>query len=100
MKKIYLLFLFALLSVNTIIAQCTETDVTRIMLIGDSWAAMMNTDNTINSVFQNGAIPITNSSPMLFSRRMAPRLPTSCNKTDWMKYKPSYWRIPILISFI
>lgn len=52
MKKIYLLFLFALLSVNTIIAQCTETDVTRIMLIGDSWAAMMNTDNTINSVFQ------------------------------------------------
>lgn len=52
MKKIYLLFLLPLLCVNIVSAQCTEPNVTRVMLIGDSWAAMMNTDNTINSVFQ------------------------------------------------
>jgi hypothetical protein len=50
MKKLYSLIAFLILTSGTVRSQCTETDVERVMLIGDSWAAMMNTDNTINSV--------------------------------------------------
>jgi hypothetical protein len=50
MKKLYSLFTLLILMSGNVQSQCTETDVERVMLIGDSWAAMMNTDNTINSV--------------------------------------------------
>jgi lysophospholipase L1-like esterase len=51
MKKLYLLISAALLSGGSLLAQCTETNVDRVLLIGDSWAAMMNTDNTFNTSF-------------------------------------------------
>ncbi|MBN9293998.1 MAG: T9SS type A sorting domain-containing protein [Flavobacteriia bacterium] len=49
MKKIVLLA-FTILSSFLLKAQCTETDVTKILLIGDSWAFFMNVDGTINDV--------------------------------------------------
>lgn len=52
MKKLVLLLSLFNLSSATVLSQCTETDVTRVMLIGDSWAQFMNTDNTINPVFE------------------------------------------------
>ncbi len=53
MKKLYLAFSFTFALYGNVASQCTETPVERVMLIGDSWAAMMGTDNTINSVLQN-----------------------------------------------
>ena len=32
-------------------SQCAETPVERVLLMGDSWAAMMGTDNSINNAF-------------------------------------------------
>jgi hypothetical protein len=52
MKKLVLLLSLFNLSSANVFSQCTETDVTRVMLIGDSWAQFMNTDNTINPVFE------------------------------------------------
>jgi hypothetical protein len=52
MKKL----LFTLLALPFIIcdanAQCIETPVTRVMIIGDSWAQFLGSDNTINTTFQ------------------------------------------------
>jgi len=52
MKKLYLLMIAGLFTAGNLQAQCAETNVERVMLIGDSWAAMMNTDNTFNATFQ------------------------------------------------
>jgi hypothetical protein len=52
MKKLYNLIGLFLLINGYCFAQCAEPPVERVMLIGDSWAAMMGTDNTINSVLQ------------------------------------------------
>lgn len=52
MKKT-LLCLFAACSLTlSVSAQCTETDVTRVLLIGDSWAQFIGTDNVINTTFE------------------------------------------------
>ena len=51
MKKCYLTLCFLVIAAGSLFAQCTETDKPRVLLVGDSWANMMNTDNTINSVF-------------------------------------------------
>jgi hypothetical protein len=52
MKFFYTLLLILLLSIsNFSISQCSETDKTKVILIGDSWAFFMNADNTINDVF-------------------------------------------------
>jgi hypothetical protein len=40
-----------LTNLNFSFSQCSETDKTKVMLIGDSWAFFMNADNTINDVF-------------------------------------------------
>jgi len=52
MKKCFLLFLLPLLYSHALFAQCQETDRERVMLIGDSWAQFMLTDNTITPVLE------------------------------------------------
>jgi GDSL-like Lipase/Acylhydrolase family/Secretion system C-terminal sorting domain len=42
-------FLALLLSSILVNAQCSETPQPRILLLGDSWAQFMNTDNTLNT---------------------------------------------------
>ena len=49
MNKLYTLLLFTF-CFNTAFSQCEETDVPRVLLIGDSWANFMNDDQTINDV--------------------------------------------------
>ncbi len=51
MKKSLLAILIGFLPFFGSLAQCTETPVERVLLMGDSWAAMMGTDNSINSAF-------------------------------------------------
>lgn len=52
MKKAILLLLSGILLLqNTGWSQCAETPVERVLLMGDSWAAMMGTDNSINTAF-------------------------------------------------
>ncbi|MFM7766623.1 MAG: hypothetical protein ACKO9S_02055, partial [Bacteroidota bacterium] len=50
-KSLLLLFISTLLSTNLAWSQCAETPVERVLLMGDSWAAMMGTDNSINIAF-------------------------------------------------
>lgn len=52
MKKIILLLLTLSLSFGKIFSQCIETNETKILLVGDSWAWYMNTDGTFNNVFK------------------------------------------------
>ena len=49
MNKLYTLLLFTF-CYHTAFSQCEETDVPRVLLIGDSWANFMNIDQTINDV--------------------------------------------------
>ncbi|MBL0339823.1 MAG: T9SS type A sorting domain-containing protein [Bacteroidetes bacterium] len=52
MKKMLLLVIcFGFISLKSK-AQCSETDVTRVMLIGDSWANFIGLDNAINNSFE------------------------------------------------
>lgn len=52
MKKLLLAILASCsISLQTA-AQCNETDVTRVLLIGDSWAQFIGTDNVINTTFE------------------------------------------------
>lgn len=51
MKKTILVFLACLTPFSASWAQCNEAPVERVLLMGDSWAAMMGTDNSINSAF-------------------------------------------------
>ena len=52
MKRILLnIFLITSLSTPAAWSQCAETPVERVLLMGDSWAAMMGTDNSINNAF-------------------------------------------------
>ena len=51
MKKI-LFNLAILLSITNLNAQCTETDETKVLLVGDSWAFFMWVDGTIDEVFE------------------------------------------------
>ncbi|MCC6383573.1 MAG: T9SS type A sorting domain-containing protein [Bacteroidia bacterium] len=50
MKKIILL-IFCSFITSGILAQCSETTVTRVLLVGDSWANMIGTDNAIKNAF-------------------------------------------------
>ncbi len=52
MKKIFLPLLFVSLFLGRVQAQCTETNETKVLLIGDSWAWFMNVDASINNVFK------------------------------------------------
>lgn len=50
MKK--LIFLFTIFAFSQqMFAQCNETNVQKVMLVGDSWAFFMGVDQTINTVF-------------------------------------------------
>ncbi|MFN5324926.1 MAG: T9SS type A sorting domain-containing protein [Bacteroidota bacterium] len=51
MKKFLPLLFFTILFAPKAHAQCVETPVERVLLMGDSWAAMMGTDNSINTAF-------------------------------------------------
>lgn len=52
MKKIRLsILILVLFNLNFSFAQCDETDQSKVMLIGDSWAFFMGVDGTINNVF-------------------------------------------------
>lgn len=51
MKKLYLVLLLAIIS-NQSHSQCSETPVTRILLVGDSWANMIGIDNAIKNAFE------------------------------------------------
>lgn len=53
MRKSILALFVCLLPFSASMAQCTETPEERVLLIGDSWAAMMGTDNSINTAFSN-----------------------------------------------
>jgi hypothetical protein len=47
-----IIFLLALnFSAVTVFSQCSETNQPKVLLIGDSWAFFMNTDQTFNNVF-------------------------------------------------
>lgn len=52
MKKIIILLFSVLLFNNTLLAQCSETDETKVLLIGDSWAFFMSVDMTINRALE------------------------------------------------
>jgi hypothetical protein len=49
MKRQLLSVIFACATATTVYSQCTETDKTKILLAGDSWAFFMNTDGTLNN---------------------------------------------------
>ncbi len=51
-KPLQLLILIATIIPYLSFAQCSETPVTRVMIIGDSWAQFLGSDNTINTTFQ------------------------------------------------
>lgn len=52
MKKVLILGLFCFFAIQQNIAQCGESDETKVLLIGDSWAFFMGVDGTINNVFE------------------------------------------------
>lgn len=52
MNKFLLFLSLGLISLSPSFAQCNEDDVTRVMLIGDSWANFMGIDNSINTAFE------------------------------------------------
>jgi hypothetical protein len=49
MNKIILLILIACLSCIKVSSQCSETPVTRVLLVGDSWAFFLNSEATIDT---------------------------------------------------
>ncbi len=51
MKQKFLLCFFISLMAVRGFSQCTETNEPKVLLIGDSWAWFMNTESTINTVF-------------------------------------------------
>ncbi len=53
MKRFLTLGILALFSVNDAFAQCSETPVSRVLLVGDSWANFMNLDQTITAGLRN-----------------------------------------------
>lgn len=54
MKKIYLfLFVLSLFVNGNVFSQCTETNETKVLMVGDSWSFFMHLDGTFNSVFKS-----------------------------------------------
>src|SRR5690554_357133 len=53
MKKLLLTGLIFLLGISTSYSQCSESDETKVLLVGDSWAFFMNVDGIINNVFED-----------------------------------------------
>lgn len=51
MKKLYSILLILSVSIKAF-AQCSETPVTRVLLVGDSWANMIGIDNAIKNAFE------------------------------------------------
>jgi hypothetical protein len=53
MKRIVLFLALVGALATKSFAQCSETNQPKVLLIGDSWAAFMNTDQTFNNAFKN-----------------------------------------------
>lgn len=53
MKKVFTLFLILPLTTLLVHAQCVEYPKNRVLLVGDSWAAFMNADQTITHALRN-----------------------------------------------
>lgn len=53
MKRLFTLLLLALFGYQNSFAQCVETPVNRVLLVGDSWAAFENSDQTITHGLAN-----------------------------------------------
>ncbi len=53
MKRLFTLFTIVSLTHMIASAQCVETPKNRVLLVGDSWAAFMNADGTINDGLRN-----------------------------------------------
>lgn len=53
MKILFLLILISLFGIQRAKSQCSETNETKVLLVGDSWAFFMNVDKTINKVFKD-----------------------------------------------
>ena len=54
MKKNVLLLLFSFtIAIQQLAAQCVETPKPKVLLVGDSWAFFMNTDQTFNNALKN-----------------------------------------------
>lgn len=52
MKRMLLPLLFVFMLLGKLHAQCTETNETKVLLVGDSWAWFMSVDGTIDNVFK------------------------------------------------
>lgn len=52
MFRIILLSLTFLFYFSNVFSQCAETNLPKVLLVGDSWAFFMNTESTINNVFK------------------------------------------------
>ncbi len=52
MKSILCIVTVLFFATSTVTAQCSETDETKILLIGDSWANFIGTDQVINTTFE------------------------------------------------
>ena len=53
MKQLFTVCVLVAMGMNNSYAQCTETATNRVLLVGDSWAAFMNADQTITQGLRN-----------------------------------------------
>ena len=53
MKTVYTSILLLLVGFGSAFAQCSEPSINRVLLVGDSWAAFQNADQTINNALKN-----------------------------------------------
>ncbi len=56
MNKIILLMLLVCLSCMKVSSQCAETPVTRVLLVGDSWAFFLNAEATIDTALRRAGL--------------------------------------------
>lgn len=52
MQNIFTILFFILISIPFSFGQCAETDETKVLLVGDSWAFFMGVDQTIDNAFE------------------------------------------------
>lgn len=52
MNRFFLFFSLLIAQIGFLSAQCAETDQTKVLLVGDSWAFFMNVDQTIDNTLE------------------------------------------------